>query len=112
MATSRDPSIPIVDIGGLGDLGSPAAREAAQRLCAAYEAVGFAYVADHGVAPALIERAFACSAEFHASTPALKQALAINRFHRGYLGMATSTIVTSSVAQVTRPNLSESLLLM
>jgi isopenicillin N synthase-like dioxygenase len=112
MTASRDPSIPIVDIAGLAALGSPAARDAARRLCDAYETVGFAYIAGHGVAPELIERAFACSAEFHASAPALKQSLAINRFHRGYLGMATSTIVTSSVARVTQPNLSESLLLM
>ena len=106
------PTIPIVDIEGLADLGSPAARDAASRLCAAYEAVGFAYIAGHGVAPDLIERAFAASAEFHAAPLERKQALAINRFHRGYIGMATSTIVTSSVATVTRPNLSESLLLM
>jgi isopenicillin N synthase-like dioxygenase len=105
-------TIPIVEIGGLADLASPAARAAARQLCDAYEAVGFAYIADHDVAPELIERAFACSAEFHGSASALKQSLAINRFHRGYLGMASSTIVTSSVARVTRPNLSESLLLM
>jgi isopenicillin N synthase-like dioxygenase len=109
---ARDPRIPIVDIGGLAELASPAARDTADRLCAAYETVGFAYIAGHGVAPALIERAFAASAEFHAAPLERKQALAINRFHRGYLGMATSTIVTSSVARVTRPNLSESLLLM
>src|SRR5271170_5951376 len=112
MAAARDPGIPIVDIGGLADLGSPAARDAARRLCAAYEEVGFAYVVGHGVAPALIERAFSASAEFHAAAPERRQSLAINRFHRCYLGMASSTIVTSSVARVTRPNLSESLLLM
>jgi isopenicillin N synthase-like dioxygenase len=105
-------SLPVVDIGGLAELGSPAAHDAARRLCEAYETVGFAYIAGHDVAPDLIERAFAASAEFHASPLARKQDLAINRFHRGYIGMASSTIVTSSVARVTRPNLSESLMLM
>jgi isopenicillin N synthase-like dioxygenase len=105
-------AIPIVDIAGLADPGSAAARTAAAALCRAYESLGFAYVAGHGVAPALIEAAFAASAGFHASPPARKQALAINRFHRGYMAIATSTIVTSTVARVTRPNLSESLMLM
>src|SRR5258707_7722601 len=106
------PAIPVVDISGLADLGSPAARSAATQLCAAYESVGFAYIAGHGVPAATIDAAFAASAEFHASSLAHKQSIAITRFHRGYIGMATSTIVTSSVARVTKPNLSESLMLM
>jgi isopenicillin N synthase-like dioxygenase len=106
------PTIPIVDVSGLGDQTSPAARDAAADLCAAYESVGFAYIAGHGVPAATIEAAFAASADFHAAPLAQKQSIAINRFHRGYIGMATSTIVTSSVARVTQPNLSESLMLM
>ena len=106
------PGIPVVDIAGLADLDSPAARAAAAQLCAAYESVGFAYIAGHGVPVATIDAAFAASAEFHASSLAQKQSIAINQFHRGYIGMATSTIVTSSVARVTKPNLSESLMLM
>jgi len=39
-------------------------------------------------------RAFAASREFHASTLAQKQSIAINAFHRGYMGIASSTIVT------------------
>lgn len=106
------PTIPVVDIGGLADLGSAEARAAATRLCQAYETVGFAYIADHGVPQALIDAAFAASAEFHAAPLALKQSIAINRFHRGYMAMASSTIVTSTVDRVTQPNLSESLMLM
>ena len=105
-------AIPIVDITGLADPTSAAARDAARRLCDAYESVGFAYIAGHGVPDAIIEGAFAASADFHASTLAQKQSIAINRFHRGYIGMATSTIVTSTVARVSQPNLSESLMLM
>ncbi len=105
-------TIPIVDVACLAEPNSAAARDSATALCDAYETLGFAYVAGHGVPDALIERAFAASAEFHAAPLAQKQSLAINRFHRGYIGMATSTIVTSSVARVTQPNLSESLMLM
>ena len=46
------------------------------------------------------------------SSPTQKQSLAINGFNRGYVGLATSTIVTSSVAKVTRPNMSASIMLM
>jgi isopenicillin N synthase-like dioxygenase len=105
-------SIPIVSIGSAFDASDAAARARATLLCEALSGIGFAYIADHGVAPAVIEAAFSGSREFHAAPIALKQSLAINAFHRGYMGIATSTIVTSSVAKVTKPNLSESLMIM
>jgi len=43
---------------------------------------------------------------------AAKDAIAMNRFHRGYMAPKTSLIETSSVARVTRPNDSESFMLM
>lgn len=104
--------IPIVDLQGSLDATAPAAQQSARELFAALSQIGFAYIAGHSVAPATREAAFAASRDFHASTLAQKQSLAINAFHRGYMGMASSTIVTSSVAKVTRPNMSESLMLM
>jgi isopenicillin N synthase-like dioxygenase len=95
--------LPIIDI---------AAPEAPAALGRALEEIGFAYIAGHGVPQPVIDAAFAASRAFHASEPALKQSLAINEWHRGYMAMATSTVVTSSVAKVTRPNLSESLMIM
>lgn len=105
-------SIPLVDLGGSLDASSEQSRASAAALHDALATVGFAYIGGHNVAPAAREAAFAASREFHASTLAQKQSLAINAAHRGYMGMATSTIVTSSVAKVTRPNMSESLMLM
>ncbi|MBP6894187.1 MAG: isopenicillin N synthase family oxygenase [Pseudacidovorax sp.] len=104
--------IPIVDLQGSLDADTPAAQRSARELFEALSRIGFAYIAGHNVAPATREAAFAASREFHASTLAQKQSLAINAFHRGYMGMASSTIVTSTVAKVTRPNMSESLMLM
>jgi isopenicillin N synthase-like dioxygenase len=52
------------------------------------------------------------SAAFHARPLAEKQAIAINRAHRGYMAMASSVIVTSSIDKATKPNLSESFMLM
>lgn len=105
-------SIPLIDLHGNIDSEAPLARETAARLYEALSTIGFAYIAGHNVAPASRDAAFAASREFHASPLERKQSIAINGFHRGYMGMATSTIVTSSVAKVTRPNMSESLMLM
>ena len=95
--------LPIVDI---------ARPEAAVALGRALEEIGFAYIAGHGVPRPVIDGAFAASRVFHASPQALKRSLAINEWHRGFMAMATSTVVTSSVAKVIRPNLSESLMIM
>jgi isopenicillin N synthase-like dioxygenase len=105
-------SIPLIDLGGNIDPQAPLARDAAACLHEALSTIGFAYIAGHNVAEASRDAAFDASREFHASTLERKQSIAINGFHRGYMGMATSTIVTSSVAKVTRPNMSESLMLM
>ncbi len=95
--------IPIVDISG---------ADASTALGHALEHIGFAYITGHGIPPALNEGAFAASRAFHASPLEKKRSLAINAAHRGYMAMATSTIVTSRVARVTQPNLSESLMIM
>ncbi|MCW5771499.1 MAG: isopenicillin N synthase family oxygenase, partial [Rhodospirillaceae bacterium] len=105
-------SIPIVDIGNAFSPDSTKTFEAARDLGAALERIGFAYLVGHGLPQSAIDAAFAASRAFHAEPLERKQSLAINAFHRGYMGMATSTIVTSSVAKVTRPNLSESLMIM
>ncbi|MDB5819436.1 MAG: isopenicillin synthase family oxygenase [Rhizobacter sp.] len=105
-------SIPLIDLAGNLDPESSAARTSADQLFGALSTLGFAYIGGHNVKPATRDAAFAASREFHASTDAQKRSVAINAFHRGYMGMATSTIVTSSVAKVTKPNMSESLMLM
>jgi len=105
-------SIPVIDLEGNLDVGIASSGRAAAALYQALSTIGFAYIRGHRVSPATTAAAFAASREFHASTPAQKQSIAINAFHRGYMGMASSTIVTSSVARVTQPNMSESLMLM
>lgn len=105
-------AIPLIDLHGNIDSSASIAHETAASLREALASVGFAYIAGHNVQRATREAAFAASREFHASPLERKQSIAINGFHRGYMGMASSTIVTSSVAKVTRPNMSESLMLM
>lgn len=105
-------AIPMVDVGALAGADAAAARATAEALCRAYEDLGFALITGHGIPQAVVDRAFATSRDFHAAPLALKQSIAINEFHRGYMGFATSTVVTSTVARNTKPNLSESVLVM
>ena len=102
----RDSELPVLDFTELDD------RAAAAALDAAFRDVGFCYFRGIGVSDALRDGVFAASRRFHALPEAAKQVYAMNRFHRGYMAPNTSLIVTSSVAQVTKPNFSESLMLM
>lgn len=105
-------AVAIVDVSDLASDDVAKRRAVGKSIRSAYEDLGFLYIAGHGVPEASIARAFAASRRFHALPLDAKMALKINEAHRGYMPMATSTIVTSSVAKVTRPNLSESLMVM
>jgi isopenicillin N synthase-like dioxygenase len=102
--------LPIIDMGALGD---PAGeRDIARRLDEAFSRIGFCYFSNIGVAPELVAGVFEQSRRFHALNDAQKRALAMNDTHRGYMAPKTSLIATSTVAQVTKPNFSESLMIM
>ncbi|KAA2317495.1 isopenicillin N synthase family oxygenase [Pseudooceanicola sediminis] len=106
-------NIPIVDLSGLANEASDTARAASvAALKAALETSGFAYLSNHGVPEDLVERMRQMNMAVHALPDVEKEKLKINDFHRGYMPMSTSTIVTSSVAKVTKPNQSESLMVM
>jgi isopenicillin N synthase-like dioxygenase len=92
--------------------GSTSEAELARQLDLTFTGIGFCYVTDIGVDAALVEAVFAASRRFHAQPRAAKDSIAMNRFHRGYMAPKTSIIETSSVARVTRPNDSESFMLM
>lgn len=81
--------------------------DVAKALNAACEDVGFFYIANHGVADELLRLVFAQSVRFHAEPLEAKEKLAINPFHRGYIGTSSYRLNESL-----RPNLSESLVMM
>lgn len=110
-APGRSAALPVIDLGGL-EPASPPASAVAAALDDAFRRIGFCYIAGAGVDPALVEAVFDSSRRFHALPAEAKQAIAINRFHRGYIAPKSSIIRSSSVARVTRPNLSESFMAM
>jgi isopenicillin N synthase-like dioxygenase len=105
--------IPVLDVSSLVTDTDPKARAVTvAALRHALERSGFAYLSGHGVPREAIDRLRALTQAFHALPMAAKQRIVMNAYHRGYMPFSTSTIVTSTVAQVTRPNQSESLMIM
>jgi isopenicillin N synthase-like dioxygenase len=101
--------VPILDVSGLYSAGTTAIREVAQALRGHLESVGFLYVSGHRVPSAAVEAVREMSKAFFALPEPEKLKLRIDRNFRGYLPFAGSTIVTSSVANVSKPNQSESI---
>jgi isopenicillin N synthase-like dioxygenase len=104
--------IPVLDISGLYTPGETAIRGVASALRGQLESVGFLYVAGHRVPRASVEAVRDTSKAFFALPEPEKLKLRIDRNFRGYLPFAGSTIVTSSVAKVAKPNQSESIFFM
>ena len=97
------PSIPTIDL---------AAADAATQIVEAYSTAGFAYLIGHGVDPAMVAAVFAESRRFHASPVELKRSIALDHDHRGFIEINTSTDRTSTLANVKKPNQSESFMMM
>jgi isopenicillin N synthase-like dioxygenase len=93
------------------DLAGDPARVAAV-LFDAYAEVGFAYLVGHGVEPGPVDAIFDASRWFHALALDQKLRWAIDANHRGYIAIDTSTDRTSTLAEVTKPNQSESFMIM
>jgi isopenicillin N synthase-like dioxygenase len=104
------PGLPVIDLAGLPATAADASI--AHALDDAFRGVGFCYFINTGIDPAVVDGVFAASRRFHALPPETKRAIAMNAFHRGYMAPNTSLIETSSVARVTRPNYSESFMMM
>lgn len=101
--SAAPPSIPVIDIT------SP---NAAQRIIHAYSTVGFAYLVGHGVPDEVVAGVFEASHQFHASARELKDGIALSTSHRGFIPINTSTTRHSTLAKVTKPNQSESFMMM
>jgi isopenicillin N synthase-like dioxygenase len=105
-APSRD-EIPVLDLADYRAGNPDALERLAAELRHALEQVGFYFVRNHGVAPALIDRVFADAARFHALPLDEKLALKINEHNIGYMAMKSSTTRSSAVNVNTKPNVNE-----
>lgn len=102
--------IPVLDIAPL--IAGEDTTELARAFARAFGGTGFGYVTGHGIDPALRAAIFDASRRFHALPEATKAAIALDRRHRGYIAINTSTDVTTDLADVTRPNQSASFMMM
>ena len=102
--------IPVLDLAPL--VAGQDTSGLAQDFAKAYGQTGFGYIVNHGIDPALRGNVFAASKRFHALPEAAKTAIALDRNHRGYIAINTSTDVTSDLAEVTKPNQSASFMMM
>jgi isopenicillin N synthase-like dioxygenase len=104
--------IPVLDVSAIHGTDKTALNQLAKEFRQAYGATGFGYICNHGVDEALIERVFAASAKFHAMSNDQKMQVELNDNHRGFIPINTSTDVNSKLADVKRPNQSESFMVM
>jgi len=102
--------IPCVDIrSGASSVSDP---DIASDLDQALATHGFCYIKGHDVDASRISHILEVNHTFHALSEEEKRELAVNRFHRGYIGKDESQTVTSSVKPATQPNQSESFMVM
>lgn len=103
-------TIPVIDLAAVAEPGGR--KKIAEAFRSAYESCGFGAIVNHGVPPDVLSGLFEASRRFHAQTIDEKLTVELNDSHRGYIPINTSTDVNSSLAEVRRPNQSESFMVM
>jgi isopenicillin N synthase-like dioxygenase len=95
--------IPVLDLAPLRD-GGPGATEAlAADLARACVDIGFFYLANHSVPQSLIDGVFDAAARFHALPLDAKLELRIDRDNIGYMPMAASSLVSTTIETSSKP---------
>ena len=105
-------SIPIIDIGDINETGGSKIDSLVKKLKKTYGEIGFAYIVNHNIDPYLIEDLFQKSQDFHSLPYETKMKIELNELHRGFIPINTSTDRNSKFAEVTKPNQSESFIMM
>jgi isopenicillin N synthase-like dioxygenase len=88
--------IPVIDVAALATDDPAATQRTGAAMRAAAESIGFFYVRNHGVEPALLERAFAASRSFFALPEAEKRQVEIDARHRGFLAVGQAKMYASA----------------
>ncbi len=105
-------NIPVIDVAAIHRDDKQAKLQLAEKFAQTYSTTGFGYITNHGVPQKLIDRVFAASKRFHASSREQKMSVELNSIHRGFIPINTSTDVNSKLADVKKPNQSESFIVM
>ncbi len=104
--------LPVVDLARFEGATDDGLADLAAHLDETFGRSGFCYLTGHGIGRDLTDGVLGANRRFHALPLAEKEAVAINAAHRGYMGFASSLIVTSSVEKARKPNQSESFMMM
>ncbi|MCF6765828.1 hypothetical protein L3V82_08580 [Thiotrichales bacterium 19S3-7] len=104
-------SIPVLDFSCL-DSHKPNYQLLARSFYDAYSTLGFASIINHGVSHKLIDQLFQQMAAFHQLPRSVKMKYKYAQYLRGYLPLNISTLKTSTLANVTKPNQSESFMIL
>ncbi|MDA9109626.1 hypothetical protein N9X63_01830 [Woeseiaceae bacterium] len=112
MSNNSNFEIPVIDVKNLFSEKSSDIEKIANEFIDAYSTIGFSYITNHGIDDAIISDVFNASREFHALPINEKNKIALNELHRGYIAINTSTDVNSDLAEVKKPNQSESFMMM
>ena len=105
-------SIPIIDIGEIDEANGAKIDKLVKQIRQTYGEIGFAYLINHNIDPNLVENLFQKSYEFHCLPYETKMKIELNELHRGFIPINTSTDRNSKFAEVTKPNQSESFIMM
>ena len=103
-------TIPCVDLKSA--MSSVSDSGIAKQLDEALSSHGFCYIQGHGISEGKISQIFEANHAFHRLAQHDKEAIAVNAFHRGYIGKGASKTLTSTVAAPTHSNRSESFMMM
>jgi isopenicillin N synthase-like dioxygenase len=99
--------IPVIDLGPYLAEIPGALDRTAEELRFALTEIGFYFIVNHGVPPALVRDVYREVASFHAQPLDSKLELKLDKHNVGYLPMKGDTLRTSVVETVTKPNVSE-----
>lgn len=105
-------SIPVLDLSSLYNKDSESRNYLAKEFFNAYSTAGFSYVINHGIDENLINELFLASKKFHQLPEKAKLEIMLDKNHRGYIPINSSTDVNSKLVEVNTPNQSESFILL
>jgi isopenicillin N synthase-like dioxygenase len=104
------PIIPSIDLSPLLDGSDEGVHNVAQQFLKMTH-IGFCYVTNHNIPLEIVEDVFQMNRNLHALPIEEKLAMEINKNHRGYIKNKQSTLYTSTVDVVKKPNQNESFLI-